>query len=155
MEMHQVRYFLTVAETPNFTRAAEKCNVAQPSLTRAIKLLEEELGGILLHRERANTHLSELGHMVLPYLTQVYEQTKVVKEQAINYTRLQHTALKLGIMCTVAPTHLVDLIGDVQRRNHGIELQILDASARELQDRLLKGDLEVSLYCLEIGRAHV
>lgn len=151
MEMHQVRYFLTVAETLNFTRAAEKCNVAQPSLTRAIKLLEEELGGILLHRERANTHLSELGHMVLPYLTQVYEQTKVVKEQAINYTRLQHTALKLGVMCTVAPTHLVDLIGDVQRRNHGIELQILDASARELQGRLLKGDLEVALYCLAGG----
>lgn len=151
MEMHQVRYFLAVAETLNFTRAAEKCNVAQPSLTRAIKLLEEELGGVLFHRERANTHLSELGHMVLPYLTQVYEQTKVVKEQAINYTRLRHTTLKVGVMCTVAPTHLVDLLGAVQQRNHGIELQILDASARELQERLLKGDLEVALYCLAGG----
>jgi LysR family transcriptional regulator, hydrogen peroxide-inducible genes activator len=148
MEMHQVRYFLAVAETLNFTRAAEKCNVAQPSLTRAIKLLEEELGGILFHRERANTHLSELGHMVLPYLTQVYEQTKAVKEQAVNYTRLQKTALKLGVMCTVAPTHLVGLIGAVQNRNHGIELQIFDASAHELQERLVKGDLEIALYCL-------
>ncbi|MGB6791893.1 MAG: LysR family transcriptional regulator, partial [Pseudolabrys sp.] len=40
MEMHQVRYFLAVARTLNFTRAAEECHVAQPSLTRAIKLLE-------------------------------------------------------------------------------------------------------------------
>ena len=50
MEMHQVRYFLAVARTLNFTRAAEECNVAQPSLTRAIKLLEGELGGDLFRR---------------------------------------------------------------------------------------------------------
>ena len=43
MEMHQVRYFVALCETLNFTRAAEKCNVTQPSLTRAIKLLEDEL----------------------------------------------------------------------------------------------------------------
>ena len=47
MEMHQVRYFLAVAEELNFTRAAEKCNVSQPSLSRAIQLLEEEFGGKL------------------------------------------------------------------------------------------------------------
>ena len=56
MEMHQVRYFLSLCAELNFTRAAERCNVAQPSLTRAIKQLEEELGGALFHRERANTH---------------------------------------------------------------------------------------------------
>ena len=52
MEMHQIRYFLGVSRTLNFTRAAEECNVSQPSLTRAIKLLEEELGGELFRRER-------------------------------------------------------------------------------------------------------
>ena len=67
MEMHQVRYFLALCEELNFTRAAERCNVAQPSLTRAIKQLEEELGGALFHRERANTHLSELGRTLSPF----------------------------------------------------------------------------------------
>ncbi|MCL2385115.1 MAG: LysR family transcriptional regulator, partial [Alphaproteobacteria bacterium] len=50
MEMQQVRYFLAVAQTLNFTRAAEQCNVSQPALTRAIKALEEELGGELVRR---------------------------------------------------------------------------------------------------------
>jgi DNA-binding transcriptional LysR family regulator len=51
MEMHQVRYFLSVARALNFTRAAEECGVAQPSLSRAIKELEGELGGELFRRE--------------------------------------------------------------------------------------------------------
>src|SRR5581483_7198525 len=109
MEMHQVRYFLALCEELNFTRAAERCNVAQPSLTRAIKQLEEELGGALFHRERARTHLSELGNIVLPYLTQIYEQSRQVKELAGNFGRLENNVLKLGIMCTIAPRHLVDL----------------------------------------------
>jgi len=60
MEMHQVRYFLAVARTLNFTRAADECNVTQPSLTRAIKQLEAELGGDLFRRERP-AGLTELG----------------------------------------------------------------------------------------------
>src|SRR6266567_4737328 len=61
MEMHQVRYFLAVAEALNFTRAARRCDVSQPTLSRAIKSLEAELGGDLFRREGKNTHLSELG----------------------------------------------------------------------------------------------
>jgi len=148
MEMHQIRYFLSVAQELNFTRAAERCNVAQPSLTRAIKLLEEELGGPLFHRERARTHLSELGNMVLPYLTQVYEQTQAVKRQAVDFTRLKRTVLKLGVMCTVSPTHLVELVRALQSRHSGIELQLVDASAAALEQKLIAGDLEVGIYCL-------
>lgn len=68
MEMHQVRYFLVVCEHLNFTQAARGCHVAQPSLTRAIQLLEKEFGGRLFHRERSRTHLIELGRIVRPYL---------------------------------------------------------------------------------------
>src|SRR5207302_203811 len=148
MEMHQIRYFLAVAKELNFTRAAERCNVAQPSLTRAIKLLEEELGGPLFHRERSRTHLSELGNVVLPYLTQVYEQTQTVKQQAMDFTKLKHTRLRLGVMCTIAPTQLVDLVRALQSRHGGIELQLVDASAAELEQRLIAGGLEVGIYCV-------
>src|SRR4051794_11915832 len=147
MEMHQVRYFLAVAEELNFTRAAERCNVAQPSLTRAIKLLEEELGGALFHRERANTHLSELGNMVFPHLKQVYERTLVAKQEALDFSKLRKARLKLGVMCTIAPTQLIELVTAVQKRHPGVELDLTDASARELDEKLKAGELEVAVYC--------
>lgn len=55
MELYQVKYFLALCETLNFTRAASNCNVSQPSLTRAIQNLEGEFGGPLFHRERQRT----------------------------------------------------------------------------------------------------
>lgn len=146
--MHQVRYFLAVAKELNFTRAAESCHVAQPSLTRAIKLLEAELGGPLFHRERANTHLSELGRMVMPHLEQVYQQAQEAKRQALDFTRLKRTELNLGLMCTIAPNLLVDLIAGLQARHPGVALAIVDAGARELEERLVKGDLQVAIYCI-------
>jgi DNA-binding transcriptional LysR family regulator len=88
MEMHQVRYFLTLCKELNFTRAAEKCNVAQPALTRAIKLLEGEFGGLLFHRERARTHLSELGAAVRPYLEEVARQSQQAKKLASSLVEL-------------------------------------------------------------------
>src|SRR5215467_6576555 len=83
MEMQQVRYFLALSRSLNFTRAAEACNVSQPALTRQIQQLEAELGGPLFHRERQNTHLSELGRMMLPYLETIQQQTEAVKASSL------------------------------------------------------------------------
>jgi LysR family transcriptional regulator, hydrogen peroxide-inducible genes activator len=70
MKMHQVRYFLALCEEKHFRRAAERCGVAQPSLTRAIKQLEAELGGSLFDRDRANA-LTDLGILVRPELARI------------------------------------------------------------------------------------
>jgi DNA-binding transcriptional LysR family regulator len=121
--------------------------VAQPSLTRAIKLLEEELGGVLFHRERANTHLSELGRMVRPYLQQVYEQAQEAKRQAGDFKKLKRVALRLGIMCTIAPDQLIELISGIESRHPLVELEIVDSTARILEERLISGDLEVAIFC--------
>ncbi|MFD2183175.1 LysR family transcriptional regulator [Rhodoplanes azumiensis] len=148
MEMHQIRYFLAVAQHRNFTRAAEACNVAQPSLTRAVKLLEEELGGALFHRERGNTHLSELGRMVHPHLAQVYAESQAAKRVARDAATLATATLRLGVMCTIAPTQLVELIGAMKTRHPGVALEICDRSARVLDGMLLDGELDVAIYCL-------
>jgi LysR family transcriptional regulator, hydrogen peroxide-inducible genes activator len=146
MEMHQVRYYLAVAEELNFTRAAEKCNVAQPSLTRAIKLLEDELGGPLFHRERAKTHLSELGRMVRAHLQQVYDESLAVKRLAQDFGKMKKVTLKLGVMCTIAPTQLTELITSIQTRYPAVQLELTDSAARELHQNLLDGAIEVAIY---------
>jgi DNA-binding transcriptional LysR family regulator len=148
MEMHHIRYFLAVADELNFTKAAEKCNVSQPSLTRAIKLLEEELGGLLFHRERAHTRLSDLGQMMRPYLQQIYDETHQAKRLAHDFTCLKKSTLKLGIMCTIAPNAIIQLIRSIQLHHPGVELQLCDGKASDLQDRLLGGGLEVAVYCI-------
>jgi len=148
MEMHQIRYFLAVVDELNFTRAAAKCNVSQPSLTRAIKLLEEELGGPLFHRERVNTHLSELGRTVHPNLTKILAESTEAKRIAQDFRKLNKITLKLGVMCTIGPNQLIDLFTRLRTEHPGIELELTNASARELNDQLLAGTLEVAIYCL-------
>jgi DNA-binding transcriptional LysR family regulator len=146
MEMHQVRYFLTLCQELNFTRAAEKCHVAQPALTRAIKLLEDEFGGLLFHRERARTHLSELGQAVRPYLEEVLRQSKQAKHLAASFIELKQTPLKLGVMCTIGPENFIGLFAGLQAQYPGIELQVMDANAAELQRLLLEGSFEAAIY---------
>ena len=102
MEMHQIRYFLTVAKTLNFTQAAEICHVAQPSLSQAIKKLEEELGGPLFRRERANTHLTDLGHKVVPLLAHCFESALAARELASAIKKGVHPPLRLALSHTVS-----------------------------------------------------
>ncbi|MBM3490710.1 MAG: LysR family transcriptional regulator [Alphaproteobacteria bacterium] len=146
MEMHQVRYFLALCETLNFTRAAERCNVSQPSLTRAIKGLEDEFGGPLFHRERNNTHLTELGRTMRPYLQQVWQQKEEAHSRARDFKNLKGGLLTLGLMCTLGPHRLVGLIQDYNRAFPGLDLQLRDATPDRLTAMLDEGELDVALF---------
>lgn len=146
MEMQQIRYFVAVANTLNFTRAAEQCNVSQPSLTRAIQMLESELGGQLFHRERGNTHLTELGRIMQPYLTSVAEQVSTAKKHALGYGKLDGAPLKIGAMCTVGPAIISDLIIKFRMDHPGVEFIVSDCTARSLTEMLIAGDLTLALF---------
>lgn len=145
MEMQQVRYFVALAEVLNFTRAAEQCNVSQPALTRAIQQLEHELGGPLFHRERKNTHLSELGMMMRPYLESVDASSRAAKQAAMGAKKLENVVLTLGAMCTIGPQLVASLIVAFQKDNPDVEVQVIDGEARAMIERLEKGDLHVAL----------
>src|SRR5258708_12630976 len=103
MEMHEIRYFLAVCETLNFTRAAERANVTQSALTRAIKKIEEELGGLLFRRERSRTHLTDLGQLIRPQLEEVLKRSEAVKPPARGFLQLDNAPPHLAVMCTLAP----------------------------------------------------
>src|SRR4051794_37958625 len=145
MEMQQVRYFVALARELNFTRAAEQCNVSQPALTRAIQQLEHELGGPLFHRERGNTHLSELGRMMLPYLTNIHEQSKAAREHALAASRLEKSTLKIGAMCTIGPQLVTELIIRFRTAHPDVELVLVDGGAPRMIEQLEAGELEIAV----------
>jgi LysR family hydrogen peroxide-inducible transcriptional activator len=151
MELYQVKYFLALCETLNFTRAAEKCNVSQPSLTRAIQNLEGEFGGTLFHRERQRTHLTELGRLMQPYFEQVHAQAQAAKDAAKSFAKLDDIPLKIGVMCTIGPSMLADFFGRFRDRHPGVEVQFLDAPGHSLREMLLAGSIEVAIYGLPEG----
>jgi Bacterial regulatory helix-turn-helix protein, lysR family len=82
VDTNQVRYFLALCEEQNFTRAAKRCGVSQPSVRNAIKRLEEELGGDLFHRIKNGAKLSPLGVAIRPYLDQINECAEGARREA-------------------------------------------------------------------------
>src|SRR5215510_2077465 len=82
METNQVRYFLALCEEKNFTRAARRCGVSQPSVSNAIKRLEEEIGGDLFHRTKNGTKLSPLGVPSITYQNNINECADAVRHEA-------------------------------------------------------------------------
>jgi DNA-binding transcriptional LysR family regulator len=81
MEMQQIRYFVALCDELNFTRAAQRCKVAQPSLTIAIKALEEELGGPLFHRKPRVT-VTHLGDALRSTLQEIMIQVEIARATA-------------------------------------------------------------------------
>ena len=147
MEMHQIRYFVALAEELSFTRAALRCHVTQPALTKAIRLLEQELGGTLIRRERLNTHLTELGAVMRPYLVDIVQRAEAARIQAINLKVGAREQLRLGVMCTIAPNPLLRLV-DALRNNHpDVDLELTDARAADLEQLLQSDKLDVAIYC--------
>ena len=115
MEMHQVRYFLATVSELNFTKAAEKCNVTQPSLTRAIKQLEDELGGDLFRRERPQAQLTELGQRMLPLLQQCYESALGARSLASAIKSGEIGSLKLALSRSINLELLTRHLGELNR----------------------------------------
>ncbi len=148
MEMHQVRYFVTLCETLNFTRAAEACHVAQPSLTKAIQKLEDELGGPLFSRERGLTHLTDLGRLMKPHLEAVYEASEAAKLEAQSFRTLEKANLRIGAMCTIGPTRLIGFFKTFRTRVPSATLNLHDAPGTQLAETLLAGDLDAALIAL-------
>ena len=153
MELHEIRYFLALSKTLNFTKAAEMCNVSQPALTRAIQKMEDELGGLLFSRERNNTHLTELGRMLEPHLTEVLTRTQAAKETANRFLRLDSAQLKLGVMCTIGPVRFVSFLSCFRADNPGVEITLTEAVPNRLCDLLTKGELDVALIARPDGFA--
>src|ERR1700722_6912351 len=145
MELQEIRYFLALTRTLNFTRAAEQCNVSQPALTRAIQKMEDELGGVLFARERNRTHLTNLGRLLEPHLTEVMTNTQKARETATRFLRLESAHISLGVMCTIGPLRFVSFLSRFHADNPGVDVTLLEGVPDRLCELLLDGKLDVAL----------
>jgi DNA-binding transcriptional LysR family regulator len=145
MEMHQVRYFLAVARALNFTRAAEECNVSQPSLTRAIKQLEGEFGGELFRRERPQAILTELGERMLPLLGQCYESALSARELALSIKKGDVASLRLALSHTFDINLLMPHLNELKRRFERLDCRLLRGTGPEVLGFLKNGEADLGV----------
>ncbi len=145
MEMHEIRYFLAVCDILNFTRAAERCHVSQPSLTRAVQKLEAELGGLLFRRERSLTHITDLGRLVRPHLERILTDADAAKTTATSFLKVKDAPLQLGVMCTIGPLRFVGFLAKFQHDNPGVELTMRDDALTPLTAALRQGHSDMAI----------
>src|SRR5215472_1261162 len=145
MEMQQIRYFLTLARTLNFTRAADECNVSQPALTRAVQALEAEFGGELIRRERQNSHLTELGKRMLPLMQQCYDSAVAAKTLAKAVKGHDVAPLNFAVSNSVNLELLMPPLAEMFRAFPGIQLKILRGGMESIVEALKEGKVDLAV----------
>lgn len=145
MEMQQIRYFLALAETLNFTRAAEECNVSQPALTRAIQALEFELGGNLIRREGRNSHITELGKRMLPLMRRCYESAISAVDLARAVAKNEVAPLSLALSHSVNLELFMAPIAELFRTIPGLQLRLFHGSGSDILAALKQGGADLAI----------
>ena len=134
MEMHQLRYVVAVARTRNFTRAAEQCHVSQPSLSQQVQKLEEELGERLFDRMKREAKLTPHGEAFLGHAVRILEEMEAARREAIDAHGLLRGTLTLGVLPTIAPYLLPEVLAEFTKKFPGVEIVVQeDTTARLLK----------------------
>jgi DNA-binding transcriptional LysR family regulator len=125
--------------------------VTQPALSRAIRQLEEEVGGLLFRRERSLTHMTDLGLLIRPRLQEVLNGVTGAKRDARRFLTLERADLTLGIMCTVGPCRFTGMLAEFARQYPGITLKLVEGTPEELGERIEQGELDVAIMASPNG----
>lgn len=139
MDLKQVGYFLNLAETLNFTEAAKRSGVSQPSLTRSIQRLEEELGGLLLYRDGKDQRLTSLGRDVQMEFMRIASALGNIREHSENSVHGRWRVLTIGVATTVAPCAFTAFFDHVLQQLPSVEVNIHPLAEAEGIDDLLSG----------------
>ena len=155
MELHQLRYFSAVARTGNFTRAAENCNVAQPSLSQQIRKLEEELGVQLIDRVGRNSRLTDAGRRFLPRALAILKQVVDAKREAEETCSVARGEVTLGVIPTIAPYFLPPRLASFSQNHSAVRLHVVEEMTPTLIQGLHDGTLDMALLALPVpGREY-
>jgi LysR family hydrogen peroxide-inducible transcriptional activator len=149
MELHQLRYFVAVAHAGNFSRAAERCHVSQPSLSQQILKLERRLGQPLLNRLGRRAVLTDAGRVLLERATAILAAVEDAERRLLS-GGLQGSRLTVGAIPTIAPYLLPATLEAFARRCPNVELAVQEDVTRHLLAGVVEGDLDLALVALPI-----
>ena len=150
MEIHQLTYFVAVAETGSFSRAAERCNVAQPSLSQQIQKLEQELGEPLFDRLPRKVVLTDAGRMLLPRAVNILGDLHDIKHTLNQNTDAGHGLLNVGFIPTIAPFVLPRVIKRFSQELPNARLSVQEDLTEALVRNLVDGKLDVGITSMPI-----
>lgn len=153
MELHQLRYFLAVARTRNFSRAAEQCRVAQPSLSQAIMKLEGELEERLFERTKREVSLTSAGELFRQHAERVLDEVEQARDKMREVRGLLRGRVVLGALPTIAPYFLPTRLRAFAAKFPGIEVVVHEDTTEQLARALLAKEIDVGLLSLPVERA--
>ncbi|MFF8774452.1 LysR family transcriptional regulator [Kitasatospora sp. NPDC015120] len=145
MQLQQLRYFVAVAETRHFTRAAEAAHVAQPSLSQQIRSLERELGAELFHRTRGNIALTDAGDALLPLARRILADTESARLAVQETVQLRRGRVRLGAPPSLCTSLVPDVLRVFRDRYPGVALMVREGGSRDLVRSLVAGELDLAL----------
>lgn len=151
MELHQLQYFVAIAETGGFSRAAQRCNVAQPSLSQQIIKLERELGQKLFDRLGRTVALTEAGQVLLPRAQLILAEVKGIERRLSQEIDDGHGHLAVGFIPTIAPFLLPNVIKRFAQSYPQAELSVYEDFTEVLVNNLVEGKLDVGIMSLPIN----
>lgn len=150
MDLRQLLYFSTLAETLNFRRAAERLNMSQPPLTVAIRKLEDELGAPLFTRNARGVTLTAAGEAALPSARAALAQADQVRSAAREGLMGERGKLTLGYVSSAMYAMLPRLISLYRRQYPEVELVLEEATSVEILERLALRQMDVGLVRLPL-----
>ncbi len=151
MEMHQLRYVVAVARMGTFSRAAEQCHVAQPSLSQQIHKLEEELGERLFDRMKREARLTSHGEAFLRRAVRILEEVDAAKREATDARDLLRGTLTVGVLPTIAPYLLPPVMVAFVEKFSGVELVVQEDTTARLVKLALAYEIDLALASVPIG----
>jgi LysR family hydrogen peroxide-inducible transcriptional activator len=150
MELHQLRYLCAIADTGSFSRAAEACHVAQPSLSQQISKLEKELGARLFDRLGRSVRLTDAGRTFLPHARTVLHQTELARSEVDGGRQDARGSVGIGVIPTIAPYYLPRRIADFARRYPESTLRVVEETTPVLVESLRNLSIDIALLSLPL-----
>ena len=148
MTLTELRYIVTLARERHFGRAAERCHVSQPTLSVALKKVEQRIGALLFERSSADVRLTPLGEQLAMQAERVLEEAAKLDEIAAQGRDPLVGPLRLGVIYTIAPYLLPQLIPALHARAPQMPLYLQENFTVRLAEQLRRGELDVAVLAL-------